>query len=244
MRKHIKGIRQSNIILLVIVIFVSYIFIAIMGHYFKDSPEQKYFTPKDFITELPPNYWYKVVREIEHRYYEMPWLNEYYEMQSLMWNISMSYDYIATEYIGRYFITAYCPEECGYNGNNYPIGWKTSTDVICHYSDDWREPTTCAIDPKVRKYGEYIMVGNPDSSNKKIYHCEDCGPGVQGCWVDCFVETMDEVRSWNTRYDNVYLVKFKTASIDGNLYRIQKNRSDIIRETLMPKELEYYEFGG
>lgn len=222
MNKQIKGISQINIIILVVVLFASYAFIAIMGYYFKNPPKQG-FTPKDFEVPLPKENW---IQPIKTRYYETPWLNGWYEMQSLMWNVPISYSYIETEYIGRYFITAYCPEECGWNGGNYPVGWKTSTDTICHYSDDWREPTTCAIDPSVRKYGEYIMVGSPDSSNKKIYHCEDCGPGVQGCWVDCFVETMDEVRSWNTRYDNVYLVRFKTKTIDGSLYTHKKTWDD------------------
>ena len=242
MNKQIKGIRQSNIILLVVVLFVSYVFIAIVGHYLKEPPEQKQgFTPKDFEVPLPKE---EYLHHIKFRYFEMPWLDEYYEMQSLMWNnLPLSYSYIETEYVGRYFITAYCPEECGYNGNNYPAGWRTSTDTICHYSDDWREPTTCAIDTSVRKYGEYIMVGDPDSSNKKIYHCEDCGPGVRGNWVDCFVETMDEVRAWNTRYDNVYLVKFKTATLEGNLYETGRRMNEALNDILMPKEIEYYKFG-
>lgn len=242
MNKQTKGIMQSNIIFLAVVLFISYIFIAIVGHYFKEPPEQKQgFTPKDFEVPLPKE---EYIHHIKLRYFEMPWLNEYYEMQSLMWNnLSLSYNYIETEYVGRYFITAYCPEECGYNGSNYPVGWKTSTDTICYYSSTWYEPTTCAIDPKVRKYGEYIMVGSPNSSNKKIYHCEDCGPGVRGNWVDCFVETMDEVRAWNTRYDNVYLVRFKTATLEGSLYEIDRRMNDALNDILMPKEIEYYEFG-
>lgn len=241
MNKQIKGIRQSNIIILVVVLFASYAFIAIMGQYFKDPPKQG-FTPKDFEVPLPKE---EYIHYIKFRYFEMPWLNEYYEMQSLMWNnLPLSYNYIETEYVGRYFITAYCPEECGYNGNNYPAGWKTSTDTICHYSKDWREPTTCAIDPSVRKYGEYIMVGDPGSSSKKIYRCEDCGPGVQGQWVDCFVPNYDMVISWNTRYENVYLVRFKTRILEGDLYRTKKIMNDVLNEILMPTEIEYYEFGG
>ena len=241
MKKLIKTIRQSNIILLVVVLFVSYIFIAVAGYYFKNPPEQKQgFTPKDFEVPLPKE---EYIHAIKLRYFEMPWLNGYYEMESIKWSMPMSYEYIETEYIGRYFITAYSPEECGYRGNNYPTGWKTSTDTICHYSDTWYEPTTCAIDPSVRKYGDYIMVGSPDSSNKKIYHCEDCGPGVKGNWVDCFVPNYDMVISWNTRYDSVYLVKFKTKTVRGNeLYEIDRRMNDALTEILMPKEIEYYEF--
>lgn len=242
MNKQVKGIRQSNIIILVIVLFVSYVFIAIAGHYFKDPPEQKQgFTPKDFVADIPHHTW---VQPIKFRKYEMPWLDEYFNMRSILLNIGFSYEYIETEYLGRYFITAYCPEECGWNGNNYPVGWKTSTDTICHYSDDWREPTTCAIDPSVRKYGEYIMVGSPDSADKKIYRCEDCGPGVQGQWVDCFVETMSEVKSWNTRYDRVYLVRFKTATLDGELYDIEKLYHDTFMRNNNIEPIKYYEFNA
>ncbi len=235
MNKQTKGIMQSNIIFLAVVLSISYAFIAVVGLFFKEPPEQKQgFTPKDFEVPLPKE---QYIQHIKIRFFEMPWLNEYYEMQSLMWNnLSLSYNYIETEYVGRYFITAYCPEECGWS-------WTTSTGTTCHWSSDWSEPTTCAIDTSVRKYGEYIMVGYPSSSNKKIYHCEDCGPGVRGNWVDCFVETMDEVRAWNTRYDNVYLVRFKTATLEGSLYEIDRRMNDALDDILMPKEIEYYEFG-
>ena len=50
--------------------------------------------------------------------------------------------------LGKYFITAYCPSECGYNGHNYPRGWTTASSTICHrasYSERYTKPTTCAI---------------------------------------------------------------------------------------------------
>ena len=242
MRTQFKRLtRQRNLLLWIVFILVCleiWTILFMVGR--KEKKELQCFMIEEPYIELCLEDWTK---PIETRYYETPWLGEYYEMQAIIWNVPIVYEYVETEYIGRYFITAYCPEECGYNGNNYPTGWKTSTDTICHYSEDWREPTTCAIDPRVRKYGEYIMVGDPDSSRKKIYRCEDCGPGVKGQWVDCFVETYSEVRSWDTRYDNVYLVSFKTEVLEGDLYRVQKIRSDIIREALMPTEIEYYKFG-
>jgi 3D (Asp-Asp-Asp) domain-containing protein len=42
----------------------------------------------------------------------------------------------------------------------------------------------------------------------KIYVTEDTGPGVKGRWVDCFVETMSEVNSWDTGWKSVYSVTF------------------------------------
>ena len=121
------------------------------------------------------------------------------ELRNQWINIPISYVVMNTKYLGRYFITSYCPEECGWS-------WTTSSGTTCHYSDQWSEPTTCAIDRNFHGYYEIIQVG--DGENKKLYRTEDTGPGVRGRWVDCFVETMDEVRAWNTRYDNVYAVSY------------------------------------
>lgn len=105
-----------------------------------------------------------------------------------------TYTVIETEYIGEYFVTAYCPEECGWS-------WSTSSGATCHYSDDPMVPTTCAIDRNYHSYGELLMIDG------KLYVTEDTGPGVKGHWVDCFVETMDEVRSWSTGWKSVYSVE-------------------------------------
>lgn len=118
------------------------------------------------------------------------------------------------EYIGTYFITAYCPAECGYNGNNFPAGWTTASGEICHYSEEWDEPTTCAIDRNYHGFGEVILVGDPDDpDNRKIYITEDTGPGVRGRWVDCFVESMEEVYYFPTRYESVYRVIYTDVSM-------------------------------
>ena len=102
-----------------------------------------------------------------------------------------------TEYLGYYFITSYCPEECGWS-------WSTSSGATCHYEDEWYKPTTCAIDRSIHGYNELILIGEPDDPDRKVYITEDCGPGVQGYWIDCFVETMSEVRSWDTGWRPCY----------------------------------------
>ena len=246
MRAQVKRITKQRNIFVGLFLITSYLFaVFAFNQELKDREDviepSKYFTPKDFITELPPTSW---VNPIITRYYYLPWLNEYFEMRSILFNVGLSYEYIETEYIGRYFITAYSPEECGYNGSNFPKGWTTSTGTICHYSEDWRTPTTCAIDPKVRKYGEYIMVGDPTSPNKKIYVAEDCGSGVKGNWIDVFKPDYYSMSTFNTRYDNCYLVRFKTAKLDDNLYEINKAIDNAIQDLLMPSEITYYKFGG
>ena len=145
---------------------------------------------------------------------ERPKMKEPNKILLRLYSLEIHYQTMEFEYVGRHFITAYCPEECGWNGSNYPVGWRTSSDTICHYSSDWKEPTTCAIDRNVHKYGEVILVGDPyDPNNRKIYITEDTGPGVKGLWVDCFVETMSEVKSWNTRYDSVWNVTYVDHTI-------------------------------
>lgn len=125
-----------------------------------------------------------------------------------VWNdLDISYQSIKKDYLGRYFITAYCPAECGGS-------WQTSSGATCHYSESWSEPTTCAIDRRHHGFGEIIQVG--DGEGAKVYITEDTGPGVQGHWVDCFVETMEEVRNFNTRYDSVYRITYKTNFLDKN----------------------------
>lgn len=124
------------------------------------------------------------------------------ELRNQWYNIEYTYYTLEKEYAGRHYITAYCPWECGYNGNNYPAGWRTSSGEICHYSDDPMVPTTCAIDRSYHGYGEYLMVDG------KIYVTEDTGPGVRGMWIDIFVESMDEVQTFGSHYTDVYYVEF------------------------------------
>jgi len=120
------------------------------------------------------------------------------------------------EYLGTYFITAYSPEECGYNGSNYPRGWTTASDTICHQSSDWTTPNTCAIDRSYHKYGEHLLVGDPDDpDNRQVVITEDCGPGVRGHWIDMFVDSYDQVINWNTRYDSVYRVHYIEHTMTG-----------------------------
>lgn len=111
-----------------------------------------------------------------------------------------------TEYLGHYFITAYTAEECGWN-------YGTSSGATCHYEEEWYEPTTCAIDRSVHGYGELLLVGDPESTDRKVYVTEDTGSGVKGLWVDCYVDSMAEVRTWQTGWRPVYSVSFETKNI-------------------------------
>ena len=123
------------------------------------------------------------------------------------WNeVTVTYYTVELEYLGHYFITAYCPEECGGS-------WMTSSGATCHYSES--APTTCAIDRNYHRFGEYLAVDFGEG-DLKIYVTEDTGPGVRGLWIDCFVETMDEVRAWPTGWKPVYQVTYITHTLNKN----------------------------
>lgn len=120
--------------------------------------------------------------------------------------LSITYTTTETEYIGRYFVTAYSDEET--------YSRETASGVEVHYSDNPYEPTTCAIDPRIHRFGELLMIEG------KVYITEDTGGNVKGLWVDCFVETMDEVWSWDTGYKSVYSVSYPTHRLSNSERRI------------------------
>jgi 3D (Asp-Asp-Asp) domain-containing protein len=185
-----KEIVAINTLLLFSTIFILY-GICMIPRYLAEKEEAKVsYTPKDFgsaprLTQEPsirvkrqpnPN----IVKEAELR-------NEWQE-------VVVTYQTIHTEYLGRYFLTAYSDEET--------YSRATASGVEVHYSEDPYEPTTCAIDRRYHQFGDLFMIDG------KIYVAEDTG-AFSGLWIDCFVETMEEVHSWETRYDSVYSVSYE-----------------------------------
>jgi len=135
------------------------------------------------------------------------------------WNcLEVTYETIETEYIGRYFVTAYSDEET--------YSRETASGVEVHYSESNFEPTTAAIDPRYHRFGELLMIEG------KVYICEDTGGNVKGAWVDCFVETMEEVWSWNTGYKSVYSAEFVTNTLEN---RERQERHERFRNYLLDR---------
>ena len=122
------------------------------------------------------------------------------------------------DYIGTYFITAYCPSECGYNGENYPAGWTTASGEIWHRSD-WEDrlwsPTTCAVDRSIHSFGDMFYIEEFD----RVFIAEDTGPGVNGRHLDLFYEEYDDVISFPTGYYAVYSVWYEEVDYypDGDV---------------------------
>lgn len=129
-----------------------------------------------------------------------------------------TYTIMHKDYIGTYFITAYCPSECGYNGENFPAGWTTASGEICHRAD-WEdrlwEPTTCAIDRNIHSFGDMFYIEEFD----RVFVAEDTGPGVNGRHLDLFYEEYDDVISFPTGYYAVYSVWYEEVDYypDGDV---------------------------
>ena len=109
--------------------------------------------------------------------------------------------------LGKYFITAYCPAECGYNGYNYPRGWTTASDTICHraeYENRYTEPTTCAIDRKIHSFGDLFYIEEFD----RVFVAEDTGSAVKKKHLDLFYIEYSDVVSFPTGYYETYSVEY------------------------------------
>lgn len=152
---------------------------------------QSHFTAKDMVVPLPENDW---ISELANPVIaQPPVITKAYEFKNAWENIDLHYTGMNTEYLGVYFITAYSDEETHYR--------YTASGTEVHYSDAWNEPTTCAIDLNYHDFGELLLIDG------KLYITEDTG-AFRGLWVDCFVETMEEVQSFDTRYTEVYSVSY------------------------------------
>ena len=134
-----------------------------------------------------------------------------------------TYTIMHKDYIGTYFITAYCPHECGYREyddgtDNFPAGWRTASGEICHRAD-WEDrlwsPTTCAIDISIHSFGDMFYIEEFD----RVFVAEDAGPGVNGRHLDLFYEEYDDVISFPTGYYAVYSVWYEEVDYypDGDV---------------------------
>lgn len=143
------------------------------------------------------------------------------KMQAAVDDMLVTYSTIETEYIGTYYITAYCPWECGYNGYNYPAGWRTASGEICHRADwehRYSEPTTCAISRSVHSFGDTFYLPDFD----RVFVAEDTGSGVNGYHLDLFYESYEEMASFPTGYYPVHSVNVTEHVILGTKENIER----------------------
>ena len=122
------------------------------------------------------------------------------QLLNYLCDAEITYTDIEYEYLGTYFITAYCPAECGGS-------WETASGATCHRSDEadrFYEPTTCAIDRNLHSFGDLFYIEEFD----RVFVAEDTGSAVKGKHLDLFYEDYDDVRYFPTGYYTVYTVKY------------------------------------
>ena len=137
--------------------------------------------------------------------YEWPvFLKEMKRVESSYQTVLITYEEMQLTSLGTYYITAYCPAECGGS-------WMTASGATCHRASyDYRisEPTTCAIDRNIHGFGSEFYIKEFD----RTFVAEDTGSGVKGKWLDLFYEEYGDVLSFPTGYYEVYKVEWVTVT--------------------------------
>lgn len=148
-------------------------------------------------------------------------LDELGKFQAQYTPVVITYEEMQLTYLGTYYITAYCPDECGGS-------WSTASGETCHradWEDRYNEPTTCAISRSIHSFGEVFYIEEFD----RTFVAEDTGPGVQGKHLDLFYEDYSDVLSFPTGYYTVYTVEWVEVEFvtgyyeEGNLIFTPEN---------------------
>lgn len=202
-----KMIEYIDALLVFFSIFMFYGFMLMIP---TEVPKSKDMAIKSEIIP-PPEYFYQKPKASEA-------MRSAVELLRKIDTVEISYTTIEYSYIGTYFVTAYSDEET----------WSrmTASGEEVHWSDSNFEPTTAAIDRNYHGFYEYLAVDFGDY--KKVYVTEDTG-AFRGKWIDCFVETMEEVNSWPTGYYPIYSVEYVEHTLSS-------------AERLKRHELTYYYF--
>ena len=105
--------------------------------------------------------------------------------------------FYATEPIGRYYITAYNHEETGSK--------ITASGKTCHEGTI----TTCAIDPKLHRFGQYFEIDG------RLYVSEDTGRLVRNRHVDLYFSSYKAMSRYGSNYQTIYKVTFPFGKPKG-----------------------------
>ena len=164
----------------------------------------------------PKQYEYPKIN-LEVAYFDN-WYKPTHIVSEVVTDVSMEY-----HYLGYYYLTAYCPWECGYNGSNYPAGWRTASGAICHradYENRLTEPTTVAIDRSLHSFGTVFYIPAFD----RTFVAEDTGSAVKGYHLDLFYEDYGDMASFPTGYYEVYSVEYIYSDRLVEYYDFEKVR--------------------
>ena len=188
--------KRDTFINLAIPLLSSFLMLSLMDFLGKQIEDDKTFSgysAKDMFVELPD-----VSRETETELIEITRVESEYQP------VKITYKKMELTSLGRYYLTAYCPSECGYNGSNYPTGWQTASGNICHrasYEYRLSEPTTAAIDMSYNRFGDTFYIPAFD----RTFRAEDNG-AFRGKWIDLFYEEYSDVLSFPSGYYEVFSV--------------------------------------
>lgn len=105
--------------------------------------------------------------------------------------------FYATVPIGRYYITAYNHEETGSK--------ITASGKTCHEGTI----TTCAIDPKLHRFGQYFEIDG------RLYVSEDTGRLVRNRHVDLYFSSYKAMSRYGSNYQTIYKVTFPFGKPKG-----------------------------
>lgn len=150
-------------------------------------------------TGVPARDLYVELPEVTHELIEIRRVDCAYQ------DVLITYKEMKLTYLGTYFITAYCPAECGGS-------WSTASGETCHRAD-WNyrlsEPTTCAIDRSIHSFLDEFYIPDFD----RTFIAEDTGSGVRGRHLDLFYEEYEDVVSFPTGYYEVYSVEWEDVTV-------------------------------
>lgn len=183
----------------------------------QETANRTYYTPRDFIAPLP------TCTPITPSPTPTlsPMVDNYYRVwRAAFDSVTLTEVELELEPIGVYYITAYWPQELGYNGSNFPKGWVTASDIICHrasYYNRYTEPTTCAVDPRLHNIGEdgdLFYIAELD----RVFIAEDTGSAVKNKHLDLFYD--EPAYDFATGYYEVYSVSYNYYEVRAETYNV------------------------
>ena len=122
---------------------------------------------------------------------------------------------IEYDYLGYYYCTAYSPQETG--------SWGTASGTTLHRADyEYRltEPTTCAIDRSLHRFGDLFYIPAFD----RVFVAEDTGSAVRGKHLDLGYTDLESVWAFPTGNYEVYSVEYIYTDIELDYYDFAKTR--------------------
>lgn len=202
-------IKTVNILLTIAFVSLFYGLLCIEPHrarVIRNQPD------KEIIVEIEVEKYKYPEYDLKYQYYE-----NWYKPNSIV-HETVTETSIEYEYLGYYFLTAYSPQETG--------SWYTASGTTLHRADyDNRliEPTTCAIDRNLHRFGDLFYIPAFD----RVFVAEDTGSAVKGYHLDLGYTDLESVWSFPTGYYEVYSARYVYTDKDIEYYGFEKVRGII-----------------